>query len=166
MCDPRRPSESPVPRSIALLVIALSALSCSHTTAPQNPVTLRVSNASCGSGGCVAVHAVGFPSDAPQTPGGMWYLDLGTDSAATFCLSILRSGTFQVTAVDQGGTSRTTTYNWSDGDSLSLGTLAVGESPLTATPSTPAFVPRSSAGWGVSLPGTSAVTPAAPCDGS
>jgi hypothetical protein len=163
----QRPSCTCRPQ-LALLLSAAFLLACSRTTAPRPPTTLHIINATCDAGACSAVHVLGFPKSPNQlsTPGGLWSLDLGTDSAATFCVTILRSGTFQVIAQADGGSTDTTTFSWSDQDSLSLGTLAAGESPFTATPSTRAFVPASSPGWSVALPGSTAVTPAQPCNGS
>lgn len=161
-----RPCPPPLHWSRLTLLLLLAApwlLACSRTTAPRPPVAIQVINATCDSGPCAPLHVVGFPADQPRTPNGYWQLNLGTDSASTFCLTLPSSGTFRVIAGGVGTSPDTTTFGWSVEDSLWLGTVASGTSSFQATPTTGGFVPATSPGWSVTLPGGTAVTSAPPC---
>ena len=140
----------------ALLVV----FACTSPTEPGPSVTLLVTNATCSSGQCSSFQVRGFPSNQPHTPGGYWSLDLGTVSTGSACLILPSADTFRVTNT---GTGETTTYSWTSDDPLALGILEPGSSSLQAIPSTSAFVPASSAGWSLTLPGGTAVTPADVC---
>jgi len=136
----------------------LLALACSSTTEPQGPVTLFVVNTTCDPGPCAALSVRGFPEEQPLTPGGLWSIEVGTVAAPFACFTLPPSGEFHVSG---GGT--TTTYTWTLADPIALGTVAAGASALMATPSTGEFVPASAAGWRVTLPGGTTVTPDVAC---
>ena len=140
----------------ALLVV----FACTSATEPEPPpsVTLLVTNATCSSGQCSSFEVRGFPSNQPHTPGGPWSLDLGTVTAGSACLTLPSADTFRVTS-----SGKTTTYSWTSRDSLSLGILEPGQFWGHASPSTAEFVPANLAGWSVTLPGGTAVTPADVC---
>lgn len=78
----RDPGKWPVLSAILL------ALSCSSTTEPGPPVTLLVWNATCSAGDCASIQIRAFPKNQPQTPAGLWSLDLGTASSAITCLAV------------------------------------------------------------------------------
>jgi hypothetical protein len=78
-------------------------------------------------------------------------------------LTLPRSATFHVIGVSNDGTKAdTTTFVWTTAIPLSLGVLQpAGVRPLAA-PSTLAFVPAGAAGWKVSLPAGSQLSPVSP----
>ena len=136
----------------ALLVV----FACTSPAEPEPPpsATLLVTNATCDPGPCSSFQVLGFPSIQFSGPGGPWSLDLGTLSTESACLTLPSADTFQVS---------TTPYSWTSHDSLSLGILEPGQHATHASPSTSEFVPANSAGWSVTLPGGTAVTPADVC---
>ncbi len=139
----------------ALLVV----FACTSPTGPGPSATLLVTNATCGSGQCSSFKVMGFWTHQPvYTPAGRWFMDLGTVSTEYACLTLPGVDSFRVGTPDE-----ITTYYWTSRDSLSLGILEPGEWFFTASPSVSAFVPASSAGWSVTFPGGTAVTPAHVC---
>jgi hypothetical protein len=139
------------------------SVSCSTAVEPRSGVTLLVTNATCEAGRCDALRVLGFPGDQPNTPGGMWSLDLGLITGSQACLTLPPSATFRVIGASPDGTTTTTTYTWTTAKSLSLSALPSGDSRLQAGPSTAAFVPARAGGWTITVPGGSAVTPSSPC---
>ena len=81
-------------------------------------------------------------------------MDLGTVSTGSACLTLPGADTFQVA---------TTPYIWTSRDSLELGIMPPDTWQAHGSPSTSAFVPANSAGWSVTLPGGTVVTPADVC---
>jgi hypothetical protein len=142
----------------ALSVLLLSAIACSSPVEPSHSVTLQVTNQTCSPGPCTTLQILAFPSNQPHTPGGLWSVDLGVVTTASACLIIPGNATFRVT-----GPGATTTYTWTSGIPLSLGTLLPTESRLQASPSTGTFVPANASGWSVILPGASGPTPSGAC---
>lgn len=140
--------------SVVLALLVVSA--CTSPAEPEPPpsVALLVTNATCSSGQCSSFQVRGFPSNQPNTPGGFWSLDLGTVSTGSACLTLPPADTFWVNAVPSV---------WTSHDSLSLGIVEPGSGVLLAIPSTSRFVPASSAGWSVTLPGGTAVAQADVC---
>ncbi len=139
----------------ALLVV----FACTSPTGPGPSGTLLVTNATCFSGQCSSFQVNGFWVHQPvPTPGGPWFMDLGTVSTEYACLTLPGVDSFRV-----GSTSEMTTYYWTSRDSLSLGIPEPGRPWGYASPSTSAFVPANSAGWSVTLPDGTAVTPADVC---
>ena len=139
----------------ALLVV----FACTSPTEPGPSGTLLVTNATCDSGQCSSLQVMGFWTQQPvYTPGGPWSMDLGTVSTEYACLTLPGVDSFRV-----GSPTETRTYYWTSRDSLSLGILEPGSSSFQAGPSTGAFVPANSAGWSITLPGGTAVTPANVC---
>jgi hypothetical protein len=135
----------------ALLVV----FACTSPTEPGPSVTLLVTNATCEPGPCPSFQVRGFWTHQPvYTPGGRWSMDLGTVSTGSACLILPGADTFRV---------NTTPYFWTSRDSLSVGILEPGQLLGPASPSTSAFVPANSAGWSITLPGGTAVTPADVC---
>lgn len=142
---------------ISTLPALLVVFACTSATEPEPgpSATLLVTNATCDSGQCSSLQVMGFWTHQPvYTPGGPWSMDLGTVSTEYACLTLPGVDSFRVS---------TTTYYWTSRDSLSLGILEPGSSSFQAGPSTGAFVPASSAGWSITLPGGTAVTPADVC---
>ncbi len=133
---------------------------CTSPAEPEPPpsATLLVTNATCDPGPCSSFQVLGFPSIQFYGPGGYWSLDLGTVSTGSACLTLPSADSFQV-----GSPTEMTTYNWTSRDSLALGTMEPGSLATHATPSTAEFVPANSAGWSITLPGGTAVTPADVC---
>ncbi len=137
----------------ALLVV----FACTSATAPEPgpSVTLLVTNATCGSGQCSSFQVRGFWTHQPvYTPGGRWSMDLGTVSTESACLILPGADTFRV---------NTTPYVWTSRDSLSVGILEPGQLLGPASPNTSAFVPANSAGWSITFPGGTGMTPADVC---
>jgi hypothetical protein len=134
----------------------LVAFACTSATEPEPPpsVTLLVTNATCGSGQCSSFQVRGFPSNLPAVPAGPRSMDLGTVSTESACLTLPSADTFWI---------NTTPSIWTSRDSLSLGILEPGQFWGHASPSTVEFVPANSAGWSVTLPDGTAMTPADVC---
>ena len=138
----------------ALFLFVMSA--CSSAVELRSPVTLLVTNATCQGGRCDTLRVLGFPSNQPRTPGGMWSLDLGLISTPQMCLTVPASANFYVIEVRNDGTRDTTTFTWTTAQALSLGTEPPPPaSRLQAIPSTSAFVPASATGWAITIPGGS-----------
>ncbi|MFG1690691.1 hypothetical protein ACGF5M_00810 [Gemmatimonadota bacterium] len=136
----------------ALLVV----FACTSATEPEPPpsVTLLVTNATCDSGQCSSFQVRGFPNNLPAVPAGPRSLDLGTVSTESACLTLPSADTFWV---------NTTPSIWTSRDSLSLGIQEPGQFWGHVSRSTSEFVPANSAGWSITLPGGTAVTPADVC---
>ena len=134
----------------------LSLLACTSVTEPGPPpsVTLLVTNATCASGQCSSFRVRGFTDESPHVPGGPLSLELGTVSTESACLTLPPADTFWVNSTPSVWTSR---------DPLSLGIQEPGQFWGHTGPSTVEFVPASSAGWSVTLPGGTAVTTADAC---
>jgi len=144
----------------AWISLLLGALGCSSTVQPRAGVTLLITNGTCETGPCAPLQILGFPSNQPHTPGGFWSVDLGLVSASSACLTLPPSATFRVTDASTGAT---TTYTWTTANGFSLGALQPPASRIQATPSTGAFVPANAAGWSVTLPAGSQVSPSQAC---
>jgi hypothetical protein len=121
---------------------------------PAPSVTLLVTNATCSSSQCSSFQVRGLPRNLPPVPAGPRSLDLGTVTMESACLTVPAADTFWI--------GETPTV-WTSNNLLSLALLEPGEFWGFATPSTSAFVPASSAGWRVTLPGDTAVTPSGVC---
>lgn len=140
------------------LPLLLAAVACSSSVQPRAGVTLLVTNATCDAGSCSPLQILGFPSNQPATPGGMWSLDLGLVTTPSACLKLPVSATFRVI-----GPGTTTTYTWTTGNGLSLGAQPPSASRIQAGPSTGAFVPARAAGWTITFPGGTAVSASQAC---
>ena len=139
------------------LPVLLLVFACTSPTGPGPSGTLLVTNATCNLGQCSSFQVRGFWTHQPvYTPGGRWSMYLGTVSTEYACLTLPGVDSFRV-----GSPTEMTTYYWTSRDSLSLGILEPGELFWKATPSE--FVPANSAGWSITLPGGTAVTPANVC---
>ena len=141
----------------SILPALLIVFACTSATEPEPgpSVTLLVTNATCDPGPCSSFQVRGIWTHQPvATPGGPWSMDLGTVSTGSACLTLPGADTFRV---------NTRPYVWTSRDSLSLGILEPGQFPGHVSRSTSAFVPASSAGWSLTLPGGTAVTPADAC---
>lgn len=150
-------------RTSVAAVAVLALLGCSSTVEPRAGVTLLVRNGTCDTGQCAPVQILGFPSDHPLTPGGLWSIDLGVLTAPSACLTFPPSATFRVIGVSNDGGADTTTFTWTTAKALSLGGQSPAASLIQASPSTTAFVPASGSGWAVTLPGGSRVSPTRAC---
>ena len=133
----------------------------SRAAAPTG-VTLRVTNASCVAGHCDSIIVLGFPTDGPITPGGLWSIDFGLVTTPTACITLPPADTARVTGPRTDGTVGTTLYVWTPEKALSVGSIPPSGSRFMADPSTAAFVPASAVGWRITLPGgTEAVSDSA-----
>jgi hypothetical protein len=145
-------------------LLLLATLACSSSLEPRSGVTLLVTNGTCQAGQCTPLAILGFPSNQPITPGGLWSIDLGLLTVPAACLTFPRSAIFRVIGVSNDGTKAdTTTYTWTTALPLSLGALEPPASRLWASPSTAAFVPASAPSWIVNLPAGSHVSPRQAC---
>jgi len=158
--DTRRRPTLRRPASCFLLGPLLFAMACSSSTGPKGPVTVLVVNSTCNPGPCVPTRVFGFPTEQPHTPGGFWGFELGMVTGAVACFRLPASEEFRVT---NSGTGATTTYTWTLDESVALGSLPGYSSLLFGQPSTDQFVPTSSEGWIVTLPGGTTVTPDVAC---
>ena len=134
-------------------LVLLSMLSCSSSLEPRAGVTLLVTNQSCTPGPCSAQEILVFPSKQPNTPGGLWSIDLGTMTGAAMCITIPASAEFDIVGYKSNGTADTTKIRWTNADGAALGAQPPSGSRFTAMPSTSEFVPATSSGWRVTLPG-------------
>ena len=147
----------------AVPLILFVIVSCSSATEPRSGVTLLVTNGTCQGGQCDTLRVLGFPSNQPGTPGGLWSLDLGLVTTSQACLTLPPSAAFHVIGVRGDGAADTTTFTWTSAKSLSLGAQPPSSSRLQASPSTDPFVPASAAGWRITVPGGSQATPSSVC---
>lgn len=138
-------------RSVPLALCVI--VSCSPAVEPRSGVTLLVTNETCQGGHCDSLRVLGFPSNQPNTPGGMWSLNLGLITVPEACFTLPPTAAFYVIGAHGNGTADTTTYTWTTAKSLSLGAQTPSSSQLQANPSTTAFVPASAAGWRITVPG-------------
>ena len=143
-------------------LFAIAAIACSgaeSAVAPRPDVTLSVTNETCHSGVCDSLVVLAFPDVRAVTPGGLWHLYLGTVTTPQACYTIPTTAKFLVIAVAENGSADTTTYRWSDVQSMSIGALAPDVPGFAAGPTTASFVPAAHAGWTLSVPsGTTAVS--------
>lgn len=146
----------------AALVSLAATLSCSSPLGPRTPVTILVTNATCVSGQCSAVHVYALPNVHVNTPAGPWRLDLGTTSAAQVCFRLPATATFRIVGEHEDQTADTTTFLWTNAHALTL-SAALGGTPEDVVSATATFVPARAAGWSVTLPGNAAPVPAAAC---
>ena len=156
------------PGQVTVLVsghsVSDSAMVVVSPAEPGPSVTLLVTNATCSAGECSSFELLGIPVQQPTFPypPGGWKEDLGTVTTESACLTMHAADSFRV--VEHGPTTNDTTrYIWTSYDSLALGVLEPGFWPQQIGPSTGGFVPASSPGWRVTLPGDTVVTPADPC---
>lgn len=165
MTSLRTATESAVPlrwlRTVSLIVFA--TISCSSSVEPRSGVTLLVTNGTCQGGHCDSLRVLGFPSNQPNTPGGLWSLDLGLVTASQACLTLPPTAVFRVIGVRDGGGADTTSITWTNAKSLSLGAQPSASSRIFASPSTPTFVPADAAGWQITVPGGSQPTSSSAC---
>jgi hypothetical protein len=165
MTNLRDRSETAVPfrwlQTVPLVLFV--TISCSSTVEPRSGVTLLVTNGTCQGGHCDSLRVLGFPSNQPLTPGGLWSLDLGLITASQACLTLPPTAAFHVIGMRGDGTADTTTFTWTSAKSLSLGALPPSSSRFQAGPSTTAFVPASAAGWRITVPDGSQATPSSVC---
>src|SRR5437879_11714758 len=112
----------------AIPFLVFAALSCSSIDEPRSGVTLLVTNESCVTGRCDSLRVLAFPSNQPNTPGGLWSLDLGIMTTAHACFTLPPTATFRVIGMRQDGTADTTTFTWTNTKSLSLGALPLSSS--------------------------------------
>jgi hypothetical protein len=144
-------------------LLLFAALSCSAIAEPRTGVTLLVTNETCRSGRCDSLEVLAFPSNQPNTPGGLWSVDLGLITTPQACFTLPPSASFHVIGVHGNGTTDTITYTWTSAKSLSLGAQPPSSSRIQASPSTAAFVPTNAAGWRITFPTGSQATPSAVC---
>lgn len=148
-------------RRLLLALATVSIAACGKDAlAPRAGVTLLVTNASCVTGPCDSLTILAFPSNQPDTPGGLWSLDLGTMTTSQKCFVLQPSAHFYVISEPAADT---TTFTWTTLMPLSLGALPPSASRLQAGPSTSAFIPANEAGWSITLPTDSLAKPSAAC---
>jgi hypothetical protein len=147
-----------------LRFLPLIALACSSSVEPHSGVTLLVTNATCSGGSCSPLEILGFPSNQPLTPGGLWSIDLGLLTGPAACVTFPASAKFLVIGVSNDGTKAdTTTYLWTTSLPLALGAQPPSASRILAAPSTRSFVPATAPGWRATLPSASQVSGSVIC---
>ena len=145
----------------------LLVLSCSESpTEPPSVVTLRVTNSSCASGECSTYEIILLPKDPPLvTPGGPWYVEMGTVSTASACLTFPASASFGWGQQESEGVKVITwEVGWTPRDAVSIGVMDAGFRWLDARSSTDDFVPTKAGGWSITVPGGSDLSAAEPCE--
>jgi len=142
----------------AALLILLAG--CSDGTGPVLPSKLLVTNTSCAAGPCLTFEVLAFPENQPNTPGGLWSLDLGGVTGTSACLTIPASAAFTIT---DAGSGAKRVVRWTTAQRASIGFVTSSQSRLQASPSTGAFVAAHSAVWSVALPGNTAPVPGREC---
>ena len=147
--------------TISLIVFA--TISCSSSLEPRSGVTLLVTNSTCHEGQCDSLEVLAFPSNQPNTPGGLWRLDLGLITTAQACFILPPSAVFRIIGEHEGGGADTTSIRWTNAMALSLGTLPPSASWIGASPSTSSFVPADAAGWQITVPDGSQPAQGAAC---
>lgn len=151
-------------RGFFFIVAACSLVACAKDpVGPRSGITLLVTNATCVAGACDSVRILAFPSNQPDTPAGLWSVDLGVMTTQQKCFILPPSAKFYVIEEPGNGASDTTTFVWTTRIPVSIGAQAPGANFLFASPTTTAFTPTSAAGWAVALPTDSSVTAGAPC---
>jgi hypothetical protein len=120
---------------------------------PRAGVTLRVTNGTCAPGPCASERVLLFPNNQPNTPGGLWSLDLGVMTASEMCFTIPESAKFLIIADNSPVSADTTTIRWTNAMPAKVGAVPLAGSGLTASPTSSEFVPAGSAGWRITLPG-------------
>lgn len=140
--------------AVYALVLATGGCQGNEVTRPaaMSP-TLLVTNGSCLGGHCDTIVVLGFPTDNPATPAGLWSIDFGRVTTPTACITLPPADTARVIGPRNGGIVDTITYSWTPAKSLSIGSIAPSGNRFMALPTTAAFVPTSAAGWRVDLPG-------------
>lgn len=142
-------------------LIVLATLSCSSSVdprsgsssvEPRSGVTLLVTNGTCHDDHCDSLVVLGFPSNQPDTPGGMWSLDLGLVTTSQACLVLPPTAVFRVIGVRDDGGADTTAFTWTNATSLALGAQQPSASRFLASPNTGTFVPAVAAGWQITVP--------------
>ena len=149
--------------SFAIPLLVFGALSCSSSVEPRGAITLLVTNSTCLPGPCSTQEVLVFPSNQPHTPGGYWSLDLGPMTGSELCVTLPESATFLVIGVSYTNPPDTTRFIWTTAMPVALGVQAPNTSRLTASPTTSGFVPATSAGWSITLPGGSQAIPGHSC---
>ena len=140
-------------------ILLLAALACSSSLEPRAGVTLHVMNGTCTPGPCMALEILGFPNNQPHTPGGPWWLNLGTMIGPDVCVTIPDTASFLVI----GPQADTTKYVWTNAMALTVGAAVPEFSVPSVAPTTPSFVPALSSGWQITLPGQVRVTASSTC---
>jgi hypothetical protein len=107
----------------------------------------------------MALEILGFPNNQPHTPGGYWWLDLGTMIGPEVCVTIPDTARFLVI----GPNADTTKYVWTNAMALALVAQVPEFTPPGAAPTTPSFVPALSSGWQITLPGQIRVNASTGC---
>ena len=129
-------------------LVLLSLFACSSANEPRfSSATLLVENTTCDST-CAPLQILGFPTNQPNTPGGMWSIEIGVLTTRSGCFTIPASSTFRI--ISNGVTEKT--FTWTLLNPLALGAPVPPATRLQAGPSTATFVPATAAGWKVSLP--------------
>jgi hypothetical protein len=146
-----------------LSLIVVATLACSSSVEPRSGVTLLVTNGTCQGGHCDSLRVLGFPINQPNTPGGLWRLDLGLLTAPQACFTLPPKAVFLLIAVRDDGGADTSRITWTNSRALSLGTLSPSSSSIAASPSTTSFVPADAAGWQITVPGGAHATPSSAC---
>jgi hypothetical protein len=150
----------------------LVALGACQATAPGDasnqlrravlsPPTLLVTNATCNPGPCVPFEVRAFIPQwrvPGQPPAGVPFM--GSVTSRVVCLRFPVADTFRTIAVNSVGTPIDTALTVWTADSAVV--LFAATSPMSGLGETTEFVPASSAGWSVTLPGAAAQVPPAP----
>lgn len=144
-------------------LLLVAAVACSSSVAPRPDVTLLVTNETCASGTCGSLDVLLFPRSQPNTPGGLWHLNLGAMTTAQTCFTLPASAKFLIIGDNADGSSDTSTVAWSNAQAIRLGTWPSHTPSFQALPSTEVFVPAASAGWSISLPSSKVAATAKAC---
>jgi hypothetical protein len=133
-------------------------------TCPTGPcVTLLVNNAKCLASPCDSLEVFAYPSDQPDTPGGLWTLDLGVMTTPRACFVLPTSAHFYVIGESYTAPPDTSVTTWTTRIPLSLAAGPPSAGFFEPNPSTQAFIPANAAGWSITFPTDRAALPGASC---
>jgi len=143
-------------------LVAVSLLAAACTTEPKSaaPPSLLVTNATCDGGACAPLEVGVWPSKfALPCPVGGCHVLLATVTSASACVPIPRSLSLKAIREDSLGYYDTTIVaTWTPTEWLELTAWGLqGAAQLDTS-----FVPASSSGWSLSLPG-GPLAPSKPC---
>lgn len=153
--------------SIVLVGFVSLAAACGNEIASpgtgRSGITLLVTNSTCASGRCDSLQVRGFPNNQPDTPGGLWSIDLGLITTSQACFTLPATAKFYVIQEPTRSSADTTTYTWTSAIPLSLGAYSPSTNFIMVNPITSSFVPADSPGWSIAVPGDKKATASSAC---
>ena len=143
-----------------LLLVSLSG--CSSPVAPSAPVTVLITNTTCGTGTCTPLEIRGYLPKV-TIPGQTLLagvLPVGFSHSPSTCLKLPKSFNFVVYYPPDS-----TVFTWTTADSVLLTARDSGGNKSSPLPLgwSPSFIPASAAGWQVNFPDGTGLAAAGAC---